>query len=148
MDTRQILLVEDNPDDVVLTMRALTKHGLANDVIVVRDGIEALEYLRAEGPYVGRDARHLPGLVLLDLKLPRMNGLEFLKTIRSDPWLCDLRVVVLTTSSEEEDVVSSYARGASSYVRKPVDFQEFMQAVGQLGIYWLKLNESKTRSGE
>lgn len=141
MDTRQILLVEDNPDDVVLTMRALTQHGLANNVIVARDGIEALDYLQGKGAYTGRDITQLPSLVLLDLKLPRMNGLEVIQAIRNDPWLHRLRVVVLTTSSEEEDLVASYARGACSYIRKPVDFKEFVQAVGSLGLYWLQLNE-------
>jgi len=142
METRQILLVEDNADDVVLTLRALTQHGLGNNVVVVRDGVEALDYLHGTGAYTGRDVTQLPGLVLLDLKLPRMNGLEVIKAIRNDPELHHLRVVVLTTSAEEEDLVASYARGASSYVRKPVDFKEFLDAVGRLGVYWLQLNEN------
>lgn len=141
MDSRHILLVEDNPDDVVLTMRAFQKHGLGNRVTVVRDGVEALEYLQGSGKYVGRDPQHQPALVLLDLKLPRLGGLELLEQLQQDANLRRLRVVVLTSSAEEEDILGSYDRGAYSYVRKPVDFNEFLNAVGQLGTYWLLLNE-------
>ncbi len=145
MDTRSILLVEDNPDDVVLTMRALQKHGLGNSVVVVRDGVEALDYLQGRGHYAGRDPTQAPGLVLLDLKLPRLGGLELLEQLQQDRALQQLRVVVLTSSQEEEDVLASYRHGACSYIRKPVDFQEFLKAVGRLGDYWLRLNEASPR---
>ncbi len=141
MNSRTILLVEDNPDDVVLTMRALKKHGLENNVTVVRDGVEALDYLQGRGNYAGRDTRQLPGLVLLDLKLPRLGGLEVLEQIQQDDVLRRLRIVVLTTSLEEEDILASYDLGACSYVRKPVNFSEFLTAVGKLGAYWLGQNE-------
>lgn len=141
MDRRPILLVEDNPDDVVLTLRALHQNQLSNQVIVARDGIEALDYLRGTGEYAGRDSTQLPALVLLDLKLPRMSGTEFLAELQADPRFRPLRVVVLTSSREEEDIASSYAHGACSYIRKPVDFDDFLKAVGQLGLYWLGLNE-------
>jgi two-component system response regulator len=141
MDSRPILLVEDNPDDVVLTLRALQKNQIGNDVVVVRDGVEALDYLRGTGAYSGRDRQKLPSIVLLDLKLPRVDGLELLKALRADRDLCLLRVVVLTSSREEQDVVQGYAYGACSYIRKPVNFDEFLKAVGQLGVYWLLLNE-------
>jgi two-component system, response regulator len=142
MHNRSILLVEDNPDDVVLTMRALQKNGLDHAVVVVRDGVEALDYLQGRGRYAGRDTSQSPALVLLDLKLPRLGGLELLEQIKGDRVLHQLRVVVLTSSQEEEDVLTSYSHGASSYIRKPVDFNEFQKAVGQLGQYWLRLNEA------
>jgi two-component system response regulator len=145
VDTRSILLVEDHPDDVVLTMRALQKHGLGNSVVVVRDGVEALDYLQGRGNYAGRDISQAPALVLLDLKLPRLGGLELLEQLQQDRALQQLRVVVLTSSQEEEDVLASYSHGACSYIRKPVDFQEFLQAVGRLGDYWLRLNEASPR---
>lgn len=141
MDSRSILLVEDNADDVVLTLRALQKNGLTHEVIVARDGAEALHYLRGTGPYAGRDANVLPALVLLDLKLPRITGLELLKSLHDDTRLQQLRVVVLTSSKEDEDVLRTYRYGASSHIRKPIDFNDFLKVVGQLGKYWLELNE-------
>lgn len=141
LDQRAILLVEDNPDDVALTLRAFRKTHILNEVVVARDGVEALDYLFARGAHAGRDTSLLPALMLLDLKLPRLSGLEVLKEIRNDPRTRLLRVVVLTSSKEEQDIAQSYANGASSYIRKPVDFDNFLQAVGQLGLYWLLLNE-------
>jgi two-component system response regulator len=137
MNNGVILLVEDNPDDVRLTLRALQKNHIANPVVVARDGVEALDYLF--GPESG--ARDLPAVLLLDLKLPRVDGLEVLRRIRAEPRTRLLRVVVLTSSREEPDVQGSYANGANSYIRKPVDFEAFVTAVGQLGLYWLLLNE-------
>ena len=136
-----ILLVEDNPDDEALTLRALKKNNIANEVVVARDGAEALDYLFATGPHAGRDPRYLPQVVLLDLKLPKVDGLEVLRRIRSDDRTRLLPVVVLTSSREDRDVVESYNRGANSYVRKPVDFEAFMEAAKQLGLYWLVVNE-------
>jgi two-component system response regulator len=137
-----ILLVEDNPDDEALTMRAFKKSHLANDVIVARDGVEALDYLFGTGAYEGRDVTDKPHLILLDLKLPRLDGMDVLKRIRSDERVNLIPVVVLTSSREQEDLLRSYALGANSYIRKPVDFNQFVQAVQQLGLYWLVLNES------
>lgn len=137
----EILLVEDNPDDVDLTLRAFRKSNVANEVVVARDGVEALDYLFATGSHAGRDANALPQLVLLDLKLPRLDGLQVLERIRGNPKTKLLPVVILTSSTEERDLVSGYALGANSYVRKPVDFQEFADAVRQLGLYWLLLNQ-------
>src|SRR5205823_5399240 len=137
-----ILLVEDNPDDVALTLRAFKKSNICNDVVVARDGVEALDFLFGTGVFAGRNLSVQPAVVLLDLKLPRIDGLEVLRRLRDDPRTRTLRVVVLTTSAEEQDVVRSYALGAHSYVRKPVDFETFVQAVSQLGLYWLLLNES------
>jgi two-component system response regulator len=142
MDTRPILLVEDNPDDVALTLRAFKKSHILNRVVVARDGVEALDYLHGTGGHTGRDPADLPAMVLLDLKLPRVDGYEVLRRIRTDPVTRLLRVVVLTSSKEEEDVLQSYSLGANSYIRKPVDFDQFLQAVGQLGMYWLLLNEA------
>jgi two-component system, response regulator len=136
-----ILLVEDNPDDEVLTLRAIKKKRIANPVVVVRDGREALDYLFGEGAYHDRDLRDLPAVVLLDLKLPKVDGLEVLHILRSNPLTRLVPIVVLTTSNEEQDIVKSYSFGANSYVRKPVDFEQFTQAVGQLGMYWLLINE-------
>jgi len=140
MTTKTILLVEDNPDDVALTLRAFKKNNIANEVAVARDGVEALErLLPADGrPAGGSDV----SLVLLDLKLPRLDGLEVLRRLRNDERTRLMPVVILTSSREEQDVVSGYALGANSYIRKPVDFDQFIEAVRQLGLYWLVLNEA------
>jgi CheY-like chemotaxis protein len=142
MKNKVILLAEDNPDDVQLTLRALKKSKIMNEVIVAQDGVEALDYLFGTGTYEGRDTKIQPQVVLLDLKMPRMDGLETLQRIRSDARTKFLPVVVLTTSSEDKDRVESYKLGANSYVRKPVDFNQFAEAVNQLGLYWLVLNET------
>lgn len=136
-----ILLIEDNPDDEALTVRALKKNNIANDITVARDGQEALDYLFGKGKFAGRDTSHLPQVILLDLKLPKVDGLEVLKQIRANPLTQRLPVVVLTSSNEERDIVTSYSLGANSYVRKPVDFEQFIEAARQLGLYWLVLNE-------
>jgi two-component system, response regulator len=138
---RVILLVEDNADDEALTMRALSKNKITNKVVVARDGVEALDYLFGTGLYAGRDTSVQPELILLDLKLPKVNGFEVLKKIRADPRTKLLAVVILTSSKEQQDILNGYGLGANSYVRKPVDFQEFVDAVLQLGLYWLVLNE-------
>ena len=140
MGEKTILLVEDNPDDEALTLRAFQKNNILNPVVVARDGVEALDYLFGTGLYAGRDTREQPQVVLLDLKLPKLDGLEVLRRLRSDPRTQLLPVVILTTSNEERDIMSSYELGANSYIRKPVDFDEFMEAVRQLGLYWLVLN--------
>ena len=140
MKDKIILLVEDNPDDRDLTLRALRKNSIANEVVVAEDGVEALDYLFATGPHAGRDTQILPQVILLDLKLPRLDGVEVLKQIRANPNTRRLPVVILTTSAEQNDIVASYDNGASSYIRKPVDFAEFQEAVRQLGVYWLLLN--------
>jgi two-component system, response regulator len=136
-----VLLVEDNPDDEELTLVALQENNIGNPVIVVRDGAEALEYLFGTGRYEGDKTRSMPVVVLLDLKLPKVNGLEVLRRLRAHDDTKYLPVVVLTSSKEEEDRIQSYALGANSYVRKPVDFGQFIEAVKQLGLYWLVLNE-------
>jgi two-component system response regulator len=135
-----ILLVEDNPDDAMLTMRELNRHGGVNQIIVARDGAEALEYLFGMGRYTGRDARDCPTVVLLDLKLPKVDGLEVLHRLRADTRTSDTPVVVLTSSDDQRDIVESYRLGVNSYVCKPVDFGQFQEAVRQLHLYWLLLN--------
>ncbi|MDB4961095.1 MAG: CheY chemotaxis protein or a CheY-like [Myxococcales bacterium] len=141
MSDRVILLVEDNENDEELTLRALKKSNILNRVIVARDGAEALDYLFCRGSYATRPAAELPQIVLLDLKLPKVDGLEVLRAIRSDDRTKLLPVVVLTSSIEEQDVIRSYGLGANSYVRKPVDFVQFVEAVRQLGLYWLVINQ-------
>jgi two-component system response regulator len=136
-----ILLVEDNADDVALTLRAFKRSHLMNPIAVARDGIEALDFLFARGAYADRASASLPTLVILDLKLPKLDGLGVLKAIRADERTQYLPVVILTSSKEEQDLISGYALGANSYVRKPVDFAEFLEAVKVLGIYWLMINE-------
>jgi two-component system response regulator len=138
---RSILLVEDNPDDRELTLRALEKNKILNPVRVAEDGVQALDILLRRGEHAG-DGTQLPALVLLDLKLPKIDGLEVLKAIRADPRTRLLPVVVLTSSKEEQDLIASYTLGANSYIRKPVDFAKFIEAVRQLGYYWLILNEA------
>jgi two-component system response regulator len=142
MSDRTILLVEDNPDDIELTLRALKKNNIANDVVVARDGEEALDYLAGTGKYGAHDKGDLPIVVLLDLKLPKIDGLEVLRHIRSDPATRLLPVVILTSSAEEGDMISSYSLGANSYIRKPVNFDQFIESVRQLGLYWLVLNQT------
>jgi two-component system response regulator len=142
MSSKVILLVEDNPDDVTLTLRALKKNNIVNEVIVAHDGEEALEYLTATGTYAGRTVADLPQVVLLDLKLPKVSGLDVLRAVRADQRTHLLPVVILTSSTEERDIVSSYDLGANSYIRKPVDFDQFLEAVRQLGLYWLVLNQA------
>ncbi len=139
--SRKILLVEDNPDDVALTLRAFKKNSIMNEVVIAADGQEALDWLFGTGAHAGRDTSDLPAFVLLDLKLPKLDGMEVLRAMRADPRTALLRVIMLTTSREEGDVVESYSLGATSYIRKPVDFDEFIRVVGQLGLYWLILNE-------
>src|SRR2546428_12455383 len=141
MEDKLILLVEDNPDDEALTLRALRKNNIRNEVIVAHDGVDALDYLFGTGAHEGRDITIKPQVVLLDLKLPRIDGLEVLRRLRADERTRLLPVVILTSSKEERDLVSSYSLGANSYVRKPVDFNEFTEAARQLGLYWLLLNE-------
>jgi len=139
--TIDIILVEDNPADVELTLRALKKNNIANHVIVLRDGEKALDYFFARGQYHERSSRRQPRLILLDLKLPKVNGLEVLQTIKADETLSMVPVVVLTSSSEEIDLVRSYRLGVNSYIIKPVDFDQFMEVVRELGLYWLMLNQ-------
>jgi two-component system response regulator len=141
MSHKTILLVEDNLDDEELTVRALKKSNLANNLAIARDGVEALDYLFGTGAHAGRDTSVLPGLVMLDLKLPKIDGLEVLRRLRADERTRRLPVVVLTSSKEEQDLITSYNLGANSYIRKPVDFNQFTDAVRQLGMYWLVLNE-------
>ena len=139
---KTILLVEDNPDDVVLTQLALQDNGIANQLIIARDGVEALDYLFGTGKYAGRDLSVMPVLTLLDLKLPKLDGLQVLERIRADERTKLLPVVILTTSREDQDLIAGYSLGCNSYVRKPVDYTQFTEAIRQLGLYWLVWNES------
>jgi two-component system response regulator len=145
MSEHVILLVEDNASDEELTLRAFRKHNIANTVVVARDGAEALDYLFARGAHAGRDPHATPQLVLLDLKLPKIGGLEVLRAIRADPRTKLLSVVILTSSREDRDLLDGYALGANSYIVKPVDFVQFSEAVRQLGLYWLVLNQQAPR---
>lgn len=137
-----ILVVEDNPDDVELLLRALRKNKIANHIAITRDGAEALDYLFAAGEYADRDASETPRIILLDLKLPKLNGLQVLERIRADKRTELTPVIILTSSKEEQDLISGYKYGANSYVRKPVDFNEFVDAVRHIGLYWLLINET------
>ncbi|MGH7823283.1 MAG: response regulator [Candidatus Binatia bacterium] len=141
MEEKVILLVEDNPDDEELTLRALRRNNIGNEIIVARDGVEALDYLFGTGAHAGRDTSVQPEVILLDLKLPKVDGFEVLRKVRADERTKLLPVVILTSSKEEQDLVSGYSLGANSYVRKPVDFERFVEGVRQLGLYWLVLNE-------
>ncbi|MEE8121433.1 MAG: response regulator [Anaerolineales bacterium] len=148
MQEKIILLVEDNPDDEALTLRALKKNNILNNVVVARDGVEALDYLFGQGKHTDRDMNVMPEVILLDLKLPKIDGLEVLRRLRADERTKLLPVVILTSSDEERDIVASYDLGGNSYIRKPVDFARFTEAVGQLGLYWLVLNVSPPLGGE
>ena len=140
MDQTTILLIEDNPDDVELTLHAFQKNNMANEVVVASDGAEGLDYLFGTGKYAGRDADEPPALILLDLQLPKIGGMEVLRKVREDERTKRIPVVIMTNSDEEEDIVNGYNGGANSYLRKPVDFTEFMNAVKQLEVYWMVLN--------
>ena len=142
MGDQHILLVEDNPDDEALTLRALKRNNIRNEVLVVRDGAAALDYMFGRGEFQGRDLNNIPQVILLDLKLPKVDGLEVLRQLRANPRTKRAPVVILTSSKEESDLLEGYNLGANSYVRKPVDFTQFMEAVRQLGLYWLVLNEA------
>jgi two-component system, response regulator len=146
MRNKVILLVENNPDDELLALRALKKNNLINEVVVAHDGVEALDYLFGVGEYAGRDTDIMPQLILLDLKLPRIDGLEVLRRLRADGRTRLLPVVILTSSREQQDMLDGYGLGANSYVRKPVNFEQFVGAVEQLKLYWLSLNEAPPRS--
>jgi two-component system response regulator len=146
MSEKMIMLVEDNPDDEELTLRALRQSKIANEIVVTRDGSEALDFVFAKGKYEGRDSSHMPAVVLLDLKLPKLSGLEVLQRLRADPRTKLIPVVVLTSSSEDEDMLRSYQFGANSYVRKPIEFGAFAAAVTQLGLYWMLLNQPPPKS--
>jgi two-component system response regulator len=146
MAEKMILLVEDNPDDEELTTRALRRQAkIANQIVVARDGSEAVDYLFGEGKHAGRDLSQMPALILLDLKLPKLSGFDVLQRLRADPRTKLIPTVILTSSSEEEDMLKSYQSGANSYVRKPVEFDAFVNAVGQLGSYWMQINQPPPR---
>lgn len=138
---KTILLVEDNPDDEALAIRALRRHNISNEIVVAHDGVEALDYLFGTGIFAGRDINLKPTVILLDLKLPRIDGLEVLRRLREDERTKLLPIVILTTSNEEQDMLNSYSLGCNSYIRKPVDFVQFSEAIRQLGMYWLLMNE-------
>ena len=142
MKEKIILLVEDNPDDITLTLRALKKNNIFNEVVVAKDGVEALDYLFGTGMYEGRDTSVMPVVTLLDLKLPRIDGLEVLKRVRENERTKLIPIVILTSSKEENDLINGYSLGANSYIRKPVDFNQFSEAIRELGLYWILLNES------
>jgi len=142
MTSKTILLVEDNPDDVELTLRALIKSNIKNEIVVANDGAEALDFLFGTGKYAGRNLAAMPAIILLDLKLPKIDGLEVLRRIRSNEHTKLLPVVILTSSKEEQDILNGYILGVNSYVRKPVDFNQFAETVSHLGLYWLLLNET------
>jgi CheY-like chemotaxis protein len=142
-----IFLVEDNPDDVELTLRAFKNSNIRNEIVVARDGAEALDYLFVTGAYAGRDADIMPAVILLDLRLPKIDGLEVLRRLRADARTKLLPVVILTSSKEERDLINGYKLGANSYIRKPVDFVQFSEAVRQLGLYWLIINEPPPKPG-
>jgi CheY-like chemotaxis protein len=141
MQKQFLVLVEDRPDDIELTLRALKKHSIANEVVVLRDGAEALDYFFATGKYTGRNLDEQPAVVLLDIKLPKVDGLEVLKRLRANEKTKLMPVVILTSSKEQTDVINSYQWGCNSYVRKPIDFEEFSEVVKNMGLYWLLLNE-------
>jgi CheY-like chemotaxis protein len=147
LEEKIILLVEDNPDDIELTLRAFKKAKIANEVVIAKDGAEALDYLFCTGSYTKRDINEIPAVILLDLKLPKVSGLEVLQKIRSNGVTKLLPVVILTSSKEEQDILNGYKLGANSYIRKPVDFDNFFEAVQRLGMYWLVLNEPPPISG-
>ena len=142
MEQKIILLVEDNTDDVDLTLRAFKKNNISNKIIVAQDGVEALDYLHGKGMYAGRDVKDQPVVILLDLKLPKISGLEVLESIRQDELTRLIPVVILTSSAEQKDVIEGYKLGTNSYIRKPVDFEQFMEAVKLLALYWTLWNES------
>lgn len=147
MEEKMILLVEDNPDDEELTLRALRKNKILNNVVVARDGAQALDFLFGAGVHADRDTTILPEVILLDLNLPKIGGLEVLRRVRENEATRLLPIVILTSSKEEQDLIQGYSLGANSYVRKPVDFTQFVEAVRQLGLYWLLLNEAPPKSG-
>ena len=147
MRNTMILLVEDNPDDETLTLRALKKDNIVNQIVVAHDGVEALDFLFGTGAHEGRDTRVMPKLILLDLKLPKIDGIEVLKRVRADPRTKLLPVVILTSSNEEQNLITGYNLGTNSYIRKPVDFTQFVEAVRQLELYWLVLNEPPPANG-
>jgi CheY-like chemotaxis protein len=146
MKEKAILLVEDNPDDIALTIRAFRKSNIMNEIVQAHDGSEALDYLFGTGQWTGRDLSIMPTLILLDLKMPKVDGLEVLRRLRANEQTRLLPVVILTTSKEDQDIIDGYALGANSYVRKPVDFNQFVEAVRQLGLYWFVLNEPLPRN--
>jgi two-component system response regulator len=144
---KYVMLVEDNPDDAELTLRAFQRHKLLNKVVHMKNGIDALDFLYGRGSYTGRDTAHLPSLVLLDIGMPLMDGHEVLRAMRAEPLSSTMPVVMLTSSDEQRDVSQAYSNGANSYVRKPVEFSEFIEAAGQLGVYWMLLNLPPTAGG-